>query len=205
MENSRITLFEDGVYRWTYNMSLFKNPNLFLLIGKVLIGSWLAVWIFITAVCCYSDGSLKPIAEMAPVLALVSGILLGLLIIGYLIYAAIMGGYYIVDFEMDDKELVHIQATYQQQKARKLAAVTSVVGVLGHNLTTSGAGIMAGAKVSSTTEFYRLKKVIVSRRRHVMKLIGGGHNEAYAVPEDMDWLCEYIRAHCPADVIWKIK
>lgn len=63
----------------------------------------------------------------------------------------------------------------------------------------------SGTKMSSTTEFHRLKKVIVRRRRHVIKLVGGGHNEAYAVTEDMDWLCDYIRAHCPAEVVWKIK
>ena len=34
-QNTRVTLGNDGKYRWTYEMSLFKNPTIFLLIWKI--------------------------------------------------------------------------------------------------------------------------------------------------------------------------
>lgn len=205
MENTRITLGEDGIYRWTYHMNLIKNPSIFLLVLKVLLGTCVGIWVVMTPILCIVDESWDPLVNGWKTIGIVFAIIFGLTLIGYLVYAMIMGGFYIVDFTMDDKELVHTQVPRQQEKARKVGVATAVVGVLAKNPTTVGIGMTSGTKMSSTTEFHRLKKVIVRRRRHVIKLVGGGHNEAYAVTEDMDWLCDYIRAHCPAEVVWKIK
>ena len=205
MENTRITLGEDGIYRWTYHMNLIKNPSIFLLVLKVLLGTCVGIWVVMTPILCIVDESWDPLVNSWKTIGIVFAIIFGLTLIGYLVYAMIMGGFYIVDFTMDDKELVHTQVPRQQEKARKVGVATAVVGVLAKNPTTVGIGMTSGTKMSSTTEFHRLKKVIVRRRRHVIKLVGGGHNEVYAVTEDMDWLCDYIRAHCPADVVWKIK
>ncbi|MBO7515829.1 MAG: hypothetical protein J6T47_09430 [Lachnospiraceae bacterium] len=205
MENTRITLGEDGIYRWTYHMNLIKNPSIFLLVLKVLLGTCVGIWVVMTPILCIVDESWDPLVNSWKTIGIVFAIIFGLTLIGYLVYAMIMGGFYIVDFTMDDKELVHTQVPRQQEKARKVGVATAVVGVLAKNPTTVGIGMTSGTKMSSTTEFHRLKKVIVRRRRHVIKLVGGGHNEAYAVTEDMDWLCDYIRAHCPAEVVWKIK
>ncbi|MBR6366354.1 MAG: hypothetical protein IKS10_09725 [Lachnospiraceae bacterium] len=205
MENTRITLGEDGIYRWTYHMNLIKNPSIFLLVLKVLLGTCVGIWVVMTPILCIVDESWDPLVNSWKTIGIVFAIIFGLTLIGYLVYAMIMGGFYIVDFTMDDKELVHTQVPRQQEKARKVSAVTAVVGALAKNPTTVSIGMTSGTKMSSTTEFHRLKKVIVLRRRHVIKLVGGGHNEAYAVTEDMDWLCDYIRAHCPAEAVWKIK
>ncbi len=205
MENTRITLGEDSIYRWTYHMNLIKNPSIFLLVLKVLLGTCVGIWVVMTPILCIVDESWDPLVNSWKTLGIVFAIIFGLTLIGYLVYAMIMGGFYIVDFTMTDTKLVHTQVPRQQEKARKVSAVTAVVGVLAKNPTTVGIGMTSGTKMSSTTEFNRLKKIIVRRRRHVIKLVGGGHNEAYAVTEDMDWLCDYIRAHCPAEVVWKIK
>ena len=34
-QNTPVTQCEDGKYRWSYAMSLYKNPTIFLLVWKI--------------------------------------------------------------------------------------------------------------------------------------------------------------------------
>ncbi|MCR5042483.1 MAG: hypothetical protein K6C36_10355 [Clostridia bacterium] len=194
-----------GVYRWVYEMSLLSNPWIFVLTAKVIFGVTAGVWLFISIITCIEDGSLSGFVTQLPLLGIIGGIMAGLLVIGYLIYAAIMGGKYIVEFTMDEKVLVHRQVESQAKKAKKIGEATVIVGALAGNPTTVGIGLTHGGRNTSTTEFCRLRKVVLRRRRGVIKLIGGGHNEAYADGEDFDFLVDFIRSHAPEGVVWKGK
>ena len=102
MENTRITLGEDGIYRWTYHMNLIKNPSIFLLVLKVLLGTCVGIWVVMTPILCIVDESWDPLVNGWKTIGIVFAIIFGLTLIGYLVYAMIMGGFYIVDFTMDE-------------------------------------------------------------------------------------------------------
>ena len=197
-----------GKYRWTYEMSLFKNPNIFLLVAKVLLG---VVWgmgiLLMLPINISTHGWKDGFLEWGKVMLIMTGGFLVLIVLGYLLYAAIMGGKYIVDFTMDEKELVHAQSAKQAKKAKTLGEITAVAGALSGRPSVAGAGLNSTRTVSTTT-FADVRKVIVLRRRHVIKihsvpkLFEGGANEAYADGADFDFVCNYIRAHVPSDVKW---
>ena len=46
----------NGKYEWTYEMSLFKNPHVFLLVAKVLLGTILGVSVFLWLIAGIADG-----------------------------------------------------------------------------------------------------------------------------------------------------
>ena len=62
---------------------------------------------------------MKKLLGMMLVLMLLLG-MTALVGVSYLIYAAVMGWRYVVEFEMDDRGLVHRQVASQARKARKL-------------------------------------------------------------------------------------
>ena len=106
-------------YRWTYEMSLFKNPTVFLATAKAM-GIAVAITIFIIGlISLFADGfsadSFRFLGELTLILV---GIFAVLLVLGYLLYAAIMGGYYIVNFTMDEKTVVLSQSAKQAKKTR---------------------------------------------------------------------------------------
>ena len=104
-------------YRWTYEMSLFKNPTIFFATAKAM-GIAIAITIFIIGLISliadgFSADSFRFLGELTLILV---GIFAVLLVLGYLLYAAIMGGYYVVDFTMDEKTVVLSQSAKQAKK-----------------------------------------------------------------------------------------
>ena len=189
-------------FTWRYEMSLFKNPNIFLLTAKVLFWTVVGVGLFLILMTGIADGfSLEGLMFGFKLMLLMLGIFAVLLVLGFLLYAAIMGGKYIVDFTMDEKEIVHEQIAEQAKKARNIGIATAVVGLVTRRPTTAGAGLMS-MRNTSTTEFEYVRKVILNKRRSVIKLYGGGSNEVYVDGEDFDFVRDYIKAHVSVDVRW---
>ncbi len=193
-----------GTYRWSYEMSLFKNPNIFLLLVKVFGGVILGMGILIMLPIALAENGFhaKTFADWGTTIGIILGIFAVLLILGYLLYAAIMGGKYAVDFTMDDKGFVHSQSAAQAKKAQKLGEITAVAGALSGRPGAAGAGLNATRTVS-TTEWSRVKKVIVKPRISVIKVHGGGANELYADGQDFEFVKAFVRAHIPESAKWK--
>ena len=201
MQTERIKRDEAGVYRWTYKMSLFKNPHIMVKTAIVLAIAIGIVAVFMFFVQLFDNGFVDAITFTGKLFGIVGGIMLGLLLIGYLLYAAIMGGYYVVDFKMDENELVHAQTAEQAKKAKGIAIATMIAGLLSKRPTTVGVGLNA-TRTTSTTEFGSVRKVVVRPNRGIIKLIGGGRNEVYADSEDFAFIAGFIRAHVGENVEW---
>lgn len=195
-----ITLGLDGKYRWTYEMSLFRNPTVFVLLWKVLFIAFGLLFLFIVVLDgCEGNLDVGHLASDFKLLGIVLGVMSVLSALGYLVYAAIMGGTYIVDFEMDEKGVLHAQTPAQTKRARKLAALTAMAGAASGRLSTVAIGINA-SRTEMYTEFARVKKIKAHPRLDVIKLNETLHrNQVYALPEDFGFVLSFIRAHVPGD------
>jgi hypothetical protein len=193
-----ITLGPDGKYRWTYEMSLFRNPTIFVLLWKILFIALAIVFLFnLLLNGCEGHLDAEHLASDFKILGIGLAGITVLAALGYLLYAAIMGGKYIVDFTMDEKGVRHAQAPAQAKKAVKLAAITAAAGAASGRLSTVGIGLMA-LRTEMSTEFARVKKVVAQPRLGVIKLNETfNHNQVYAHPEDFEFVMAYIRAHVP--------
>ncbi|MBQ9510876.1 MAG: hypothetical protein IJR55_04205 [Clostridia bacterium] len=194
-QNTRVTLGDDGKYRWTYEMSLFKNPTIFLLIWKIFFFIFLGVFAVVNISDFIKWGPEKAL-ENLPVLGY---LLLGMTAVvglGYLLYAAIMGGKYIVEFEMDEKGVNHKQIASQARKAKKLGRATMIAGAASGRIGTVGAGMNA-QRTEMYSEFAKVRKVKAYPRRGLIKVNERlGHNQVYAAKEDFEFVSNYIVAHC---------
>ena len=185
----------DGKFRWTYEMSLYKNPTFLLMVIKIFF--WIIFGIFVFSSLLqvgdrdfWFDGLLGQVKAFGIIL----GVMLALCVIGYLIYALMMGGKYVVRFEMDENGVSHTQSTAQAEKARKIGTATMAVGALAGKPGVVGIGMQSGARTSMTTDFERVKSVKAYKNRSVIKVNEVlSKNQVYCDGDDFDFILDYIQ------------
>ena len=205
MQKGPITV-SGAKYRWTYEMSLFKNPTIFVTTAKA-IGLTVAITVFIIGlISLFADGfSADSFRFIGQVALLLCGIFAVLLVLGYLLYAAIMGGAYIVDFTMDEKTVVCDQSAKQAKKAENIGFAAMIMGLLAHSRGAVSAGYAAGSRRTTTVEFSRVKKVVADKKHSVIKIRSIGWDQVYADGEDFDFAAGWIRSHIPEGAEWSVK
>lgn len=188
----------DGNYHWYYELSLWKNPTIFITCWKIFTFIVLGMALFIFFLLLGEDGFAAAGAVFVKFVAFGVGLMTVLLGLGYAVYAAMQGGSYCVVFEMDDKSVTHTQLAKQFKKAQVIAALTVLAGASRGSLSMMGTGLLAGSRDSMTTKFDKVDGVKAAHRRNVIYLHAGfGWNQIYVQPELFGAVLEYILAHIP--------
>ena len=198
-QGKEVRLCNDGKYRWVYEMHLLKNPTIFLTVLKVMMISVGIVWLFGMIITVFQgDMNLEWFLFWLKMIGVVLGVFVGLAIISILIMAAILGGKYVVLFEMDEQEVVHIQMPRQVKKAEVVGLITALVGLAAKKPTTIGAGMLAASKSKSTSVLANVRNVKARRWRNLIKVNQLlNKNQVYVAEEDFDFVYNFIKAHCP--------
>lgn len=194
-QGKEVRLCNDGKYRWVYEMNMLKNPTIFITVLKVMMISIAIVWLF-GLIIGLDDMDLDYFLFWTKLSGIMLGIFVVLTIIGVLITAAILGKY-VVLFEMDEKEVTHIQMPRQIKKAEAIGLITALVGAMAKNPTTIGTGMLAASKTKSTSVFSKVRRVKARRRLNLIKVNQRlEHNQVYVPKEDFDFVYNYIKSRC---------
>ncbi len=192
-----IVFCPDGVYRWYYEFNMLKNPTIFITVSKVLLLSVTIVYAFVLILIIHNGEDLEEIIDLTKGFVLIYLFMLFLGLISYLIIAMTYGGKYMVLFEMNEKQISHIQMQKQFKKAQAIGWLTSIVGAASGNIGTIGQGILASSKYSSTSVFKNVESVIVKRGRNTIYLNQLlNKNQIYVYDEDFNFLVNFIQSHC---------
>ena len=189
----------DGIYRWTYEYNMKRNPTILFTVWKVMGIAIGAVYLFILILNLFA-GSLKSLNDLwqaSKIIVLMIGIFFVLSIISYLILAALYGWKYQVLFEMTDTSVTHIQMPKQFKKTEAIGWLTMLAGVAAKKPYMVGLGLNVAAKNSSTSEFKNVETVKVRRKRntiHVNQLLD--KNQVYAEDADFDFVEKFITERC---------
>ena len=121
---------DDGKYRWRYELDMWKNPSILILIFKIFFWVFVGIWGFMIILTLIEDGwNLERIWDTSLPFLILIGAFTVIALIAYAIVAAMYGGKYIVLFEMDEKGVNHCQINAQAMRARKLGIITAAAGV----------------------------------------------------------------------------
>ena len=195
---SDIAFCQDGKYRWVYEMSLLKNPTFFVLVWKIFFFIILGIFVFITLIDLFS-GDMDS-ERFLDTLKAFGCFILGMTVVsvlGYLLYAAVMGGKYIVMFEMDERGILHKQLPKQATKARAIGMITAMLGAASGSFGAVSAG-WGAQRTSMYSEFARVRKVIPYSNRNLIKVNERfGHNQVYVSNESFDFVLKYITERVP--------
>lgn len=191
-------IFKDmfGKLYWEYDLSFWKNPAILITVLRVM---WLSSFIcaFIVSIFQIGDGFGKAVGFFFKLGILMCAGMSVLALLGYALYALIMGGKYCVVFEMDETGVNHIQVASQFKKAQVLSALTVMAGLAGGKLTVVGSGLLAGSRQAMRTNFAANVKVEGNKNRETIYLTDGlFHNQVYADKQQFDYVLNYIQEHC---------
>lgn len=185
---------QDDVYVWSYKVNLFKNPTILFTLFKIFGGIILAMTLISFIVELFGDHNYIDTLKFSGIMLALMGTLC---LIGYFIYACIMGFNYNVKFVMDKKGILHQQEASQAKKANKVAEITTITGALTGNLTVTGIGMSSAKRTSMYTSFEGVKKLTSIKRRNLIKMDSlFDHNQIYCSIEDFDFIWDYIKEKC---------
>ena len=196
-QSENITMDKKGNYTWKYEMNMYKNYTLLFTVYKVLAVTYLIVVIMMGTLISCNERDITEywhILKSSSVLILIFGVL-GFF--SYLILAVMYGGKYEVEFEMNEKQVVHRQVGKQFKKAEKLGCLLAIIGLMSKNPRPLGQGLLISSKNQSTSLFKNVESVKGRRSRNVIyvtQLLN--HNHVYVADEDYDFVYNFIIKHC---------
>lgn len=197
-QGKEVKLCNDGKYRWVYEMHLLKNPTIFLTTLKVIFIAIGIVWVMgLFLITISGDMDRDQFLFWTKLMLIMTGIFVGLTVLAILFLAAVFRGKYLVLFEMDEHQVVHIQMPRQVEKAEVIGWITVLVGAMAKSPTVMGSGMLATARSISTSEFDKVRRVKARRGRDLIKVNNLlSRNQVYVYDEDFDFVYNYIKSRC---------
>lgn len=214
MYPSRVTLFDDGLYRWSYDMDMWHNRYLLGLIIKILcivLGIptlFVAVNVLKNALPFLERGMTETMLFIHGdllSLTIISGIWIGSILLTLIIYAicaAVMHGTWHLCFEMDESAVALVQSAETKARNSTLATVAAVVeiaalftGKSNRSLHASSSALRT-ANESGTTSFDSVRRVRLHPDHDLIDLREFlGMNQIYAGAEDYPFVRDFILEH----------
>ncbi|MDZ4132852.1 MAG: hypothetical protein U1E11_06905 [Dethiobacteria bacterium] len=188
----------NGVFRWAYEMNMWKNPTLVITAWKVMfLAALFPALLMFMLTLVDGDGLVAALDVFIRVLGIAFAIVTGILLLAYPLVAFINGGIYCVVFEMDDYRVKHIQMQKQFKKSQVLSMIVVLAGALAKNPQTAGAGLLSGSKQSLLSNFDQVKTIVVREKRNVIYLNESlTRNQVYADAADFAFIRDYIISCC---------
>jgi hypothetical protein len=195
-----IRLCADGVYRWIYEVPMLKNLVILETIWALIAGCGGLVYL-VMVIGMLVTGSFDDIGDflrLTMIFAIVGLVVLALAALAYLVLARLIYGMkYVALFEMDEKEVRHIQMQKQFEKARALLWLEAAAGMALGDLTAAGASIYNASRDRTVTEYDKVKQIRSDRSKDLIR-IGRPffENHIFAEPADYDFVYDYLASHC---------
>ena len=194
----RVRKFDDGIYRWIYELNMYKNPIILITVFKVL--GMVAVIVFMISTIIQliaGNFSLEFNPDGLKVIVGVVLVLIAITVLSYFIVAKQYGGKYIVIFEMTEDSITHRQMDSQFDKAKALGWWTTIIGMASGNLATAGIGLTAATRNSMTSEYASVRKVKAKKWQHLIHVNGVlERNQVYVCDEDFDFVMHFLKERC---------
>lgn len=195
-----VRLCPDGVYRWSYEYKMLKNPTVLFTVWKVL-GITVGIVIVMELIFGLAGGNLNTAEDwlgVGKVALIVGGIMLGLSVIAYFILAAMYGWKYQVLFEMTAGYVRHIQMPKQFKKAEAAGWIAALLGAVAGSPGATGAGLIAASRNTMTSELKNVSSIKIKKRRHTIHVNQTlNKNQVYAEDADFDFIAGFLKDHCP--------
>ena len=170
MENQdKVQLCPDGKYRWAYEVNMYRNPTIFYVIANMFLICYLVCVVLFSVINFCLD------EEVLSSILMLTGVFLFLF-------------------------LITIPA--MPKKVKKLQLINTIGGWVGAakgDLSMVGLSLFSSGVQVTKTDFKNIHSVKTAPRRNLIKLTEAWYswNHIYVDDHDYDWVCQYIKDHCP--------
>jgi len=197
-EDKRVKLYPDGKYRWVHEVNLWNNPTVIIDVWKVLMISMAIVGVFVNGIFILAgDYDWETFLNMLGLGMLMLIIITVLTLLGYLLYALLAKGKYVVLFIMDEKEVVHKQMPESVKVAKLIGNLNMLAGSGTGKIGMVGTGMLAKTRTSMNTTLSDVKLLKAQRWMNVIQVNETlNKNRVYVNSEDFDFVFNFLAEHC---------
>ena len=191
------SMFKDAgeKYHWVYELPMTKTFLMLFEVWRVLGLAACVLIILMSVIDLISGDGWDGMLGSLGVGVLVLAILIVLSVPAYYLVTKANNGKYTVLFDMDKDGIDHTQI--KTEKARALEVLTMLAGNAAGSHTAVGSGMISAAGGSLYSRFSNVRKIIAERGKDHIILKGRlTRNHVYALPEDFDFVYNYIVEHC---------
>ncbi len=211
---SRVTLYEDGVYRWSYDVDMWRNRYILNLVLKILL---LMMGIPLLCVLAMLLMKLIPLLKEGLskdrvlffsrddllVFAIIGGLLAGMILLTLVIYAvaaAVMRGRYRLCYQMDESAVALVRDPGKMKAMNTFGAVVAAVGLaVGKTGDAMRLGsTLAAANSAGTSRFESIHRVRILPELDLLDLREWfSMNQVFVPKEDYAFVRDFILARLP--------
>lgn len=205
---ARVTLFADGVYRWSYDLDMRRNLEPLRLVLKVI-----SLILGVPALFCAAmtlrtalahpgaarEGMMFYLGDDLLLLAVVGGLWMGCILLTLVIYAAcaaLMRGTWRWRYEMDASAVTLVQSAATKARNDALAAVADAASSLSGRSDRAAASLLATLRTANgagTTRFESVRRVRLRPAQDLIDLRAFfGGNLIYVSAEDYPFVRDFI-------------
>lgn len=191
---SRVKLFSDGKYRWTYELNLVKNLTVFIdfikVFGFILWGMWL---IDMLVIIIKGDFEWDRFLIDTKMFFWMSVFVFFMCLVSYLLVIRINKRYYHLMFIMDEEGVTHYERGDTAKNGQLVAATAVIMD------SDNAPAAMAALQTMWKSRFQKVRRVKTVRRRQLIKVNELlTKNRIYVEnPEDYEFVLDFIIKHCP--------
>lgn len=177
-------------------MSLYTNPTILMLVMKIMGWVTVGIWVFLICIELFDGPSWEGLWNITVTFFYLFLLMMVMCAVGYLLYALIVGGRYVVLFEMDGNGVMHKQMPPGVKKAKLIGRITALAGVAGGNPGMAVHGVRIAARTQMYSDFKSVRSIEPFPRRHLIKVNAPfNYNQVYVGCEDYEFVLNYILDH----------
>ena len=208
---TRVTLYDDGIYRWSYDMDMWRNRYLLGLILKILClllgiptlfvsAMALKEWITLLGRGLTGAGSGFFIRDDLLLVAVVGGMWIGMMLLTLIVYAiaaAAMRGTWRLCFQMDDSAVALVRSPKTMKAVNTFGMAAAALGLaIGDRGGSMRIGsTLAVANNTGTSRFDSVRRVKCVPGLDLLDLREWfGMNQIYVPGEDYAFVRDFIFA-----------
>ena len=192
----RVKKFEDGKYRWLYDLDLRKNLSILYTTIKVVLISFLVPLILLMIIFAIEGNLINALKDLLPIYFLIGIVLVFITLISYYIVVRYYKGRFSFMFEMDENGVTFKRFGSDAEKTETIGKITSIIGVATNNAGLVGGGLGLAASQTSTSYFSKVGSIKAIPERDLIKVNSLFlFNQVYVNKDDYQFVLDYIQSH----------
>lgn len=192
----RVKKFEDGKYRWLYDLDLRKNLSVLYTTIKVVLISFLVPLVLLMILFAIEGNLINALKDLLPIYFLIGIVLVFITLISYYIVVRYYKGRFSFMFEMDENGVTFKRFGSDAEKTETIGKITSIIGVATNNAGLVGGGLGLAASQTSTSNFSKVRSIKAIPERDLIKINSLFlFNQVYVNKDDYQFVLDYIQNH----------
>ncbi|GEM_PF-3233606 len=193
----RVKLFEDGVYRWIYEMDMRDNRFMYYKVLKILLAVSAGIMALCLSMGLFMNGD--ALGFLAALGFGISALMLLSWVIAYRVRSALGRGGYPLYYEMTKTEVAVIPTASSQKRFSPVPAKdVPLEASVPQAAERARIGTQKGRTGRGVTPLSSVRSVEPHRDQDVIDLHSpAGGVQVYARPEDFEFVLRFLRQHCP--------